>query len=96
MLTAARELALGAADAGLTTEHILPTMDERHVFPRVAAAVAVKAVELGIARTKKSREEFLQRAKELMERPVKLVEALAAHHLTAPMPDEPSGSQDPR
>ncbi|HEV2167233.1 MAG TPA: NADP-dependent malic enzyme [Thermoplasmata archaeon] len=95
VLTAARELARGAADHGLSAEHILPTMDERAVFPRVAAAVAVKAVELGIARTQKSREEFLERARELMERPAKLVEALAARRLTAPMPDE-SVPEEPR
>ncbi|MCI4357539.1 MAG: NADP-dependent malic enzyme [Thermoplasmata archaeon] len=89
VLTAARELARGAEDSGVTAQHILPTMDERAVFPRIAAAVAVKAVELGIARTKKSREEFLQRAEELMERPAKLAGALASAHLISPMPDEP-------
>ncbi len=96
VLTAARELAKGAEAGGLTAEHILPTMDEREVFPQMAAAVASKAVALGIARTEKSREEFLLRAMELMERPAKLVNALSADHLTRPMPDEPGGEEEGR
>ncbi|HEV2519819.1 MAG TPA: NADP-dependent malic enzyme [Thermoplasmata archaeon] len=96
VLTAARELARGAESVGVTAQHILPTMDERSVFPRIAAAVAVKAVELGIARTHKSREEFLARAMELMDRPAKLSNALTAAHLTPTMPDEGEGGAELR
>ncbi len=88
VLTAAQELAGRTRGAGLTAEHILPTMDEREVFPHVAAAVAVRAVELGLARTRRSREEFYERAEALMGRPATLVRALARSRLTSPMPDE--------
>ena len=88
VLTASRELARHARDVGLTAQHILPTMDERGVFPHVAAGVARRAVELGLARTHKSREEFYDRAQELMQRSEKLVHALARAHLTTPFPDE--------
>jgi len=49
-IAAAHALAEMAAERGLTSEYILPTMDEWDVFPREAAAVAAKAVEQGIAR----------------------------------------------
>jgi malate dehydrogenase (oxaloacetate-decarboxylating) len=49
-LAAASALAEMAAESGLRPDHILPTMDEWDVVPREAAAVAVKAVEQGLAR----------------------------------------------
>lgn len=89
VLAAAGELAARAADAGLSAEHLLPTMDEHEVFPHVAAAVATKAVELGLARNRLSRAEFLERARERMRRPARLARTLARARLTLPMPDEP-------
>ncbi|MCI4328649.1 MAG: malate dehydrogenase, partial [Thermoplasmata archaeon] len=58
------------------------------VFPHVAAAVAVKAVELGLARRRHSRSEFLERARARMARPALLAKALEKAGLIAPMPDE--------
>jgi malate dehydrogenase (oxaloacetate-decarboxylating) len=89
VLAAARELAAHAADVGLTTSHLLPTMAESEVFPHVAAAVAMKAVDLGLARRTYSRSEFLERARSRMARPAKLAKALEAAGLIPPMPDEP-------
>jgi len=88
VLAAVRELAARARDHGLSATHILPTMAESDVFPHVAAAVAVRAVELGIARERRSRAEFLARAQELMRRPAKLARELLRAGLTVPMPDE--------
>ncbi len=48
-MAAASALAGMAEERGLSPEYILPTMDEWHVFPREAAAVAAKAVEEGVA-----------------------------------------------
>ena len=48
-IAAAEELAKVAEDQGLSSEHIMPTMDDWEVFPREAAAVAMKAIEQGIA-----------------------------------------------
>lgn len=49
-LAVAHALAGKAAETGLTADCILPTMDDWDLFPREAAAVAVKAVEQGLAR----------------------------------------------
>ena len=86
VLAAAKELARGAKRKGLTTEHLLPTMEEPEVFPEIAAAVGDTAVRLGIARRKLSHDEFLERARTLMGRPAQLVRALARARLTPPMP----------
>jgi len=48
-IAAAEELAQVAEDQGLSSQHIMPTMDDWEVFPREAAAVAMKAIEQGIA-----------------------------------------------
>jgi len=86
VLAAARELAARASGVGLSVQHLLPTMEEAHVFPHVAAAVADASVRLGIARKKRSHDEFLERARTLMGRPARLVAALHRARLTAPMP----------
>ncbi|HLY77577.1 MAG TPA: malate dehydrogenase, partial [Thermoplasmata archaeon] len=81
---------------GVTEQHILPTMDEREVFPHVAAAVAETAVRLGIARIQGSRETFYEPARRLMARPAALAEALERSGLVDPMPDEPVPPRKPR
>ncbi len=48
-IAAALELARVAEDKGLSAEYIMPTMDDWEVFPREAAAVAMKAIEQGVA-----------------------------------------------
>ena len=67
-IAAANALADMAEEKGLTPEYILPTMDEWEVFPREAAAVAVKAVEEGLARTPMTYEEELKNAEEIIRR----------------------------
>ncbi len=49
-LAAAAALAEAASDAGLRDDHILPTMAEWEVVPRIAAAVGMQAQRQGIAR----------------------------------------------
>ncbi len=61
-IASARALADMAAEKGLSPDYIMPTMDEWEVFPREAAAVAVKAVEQGLARMNTTYEEEYQRA----------------------------------
>ncbi len=48
-IAAAEELAKVAEEKGLSADYIMPTMDDWEVFPREAAAVAMKAIEQGIA-----------------------------------------------
>ena len=66
VIAAAEELAKTAEDNGIHEEYIVPTMDEWEVFPREATAVALKAIEQGIARVKKSRQEIFERAEFLI------------------------------
>ena len=49
-------------------EHILPNMDDWEVFPREAAAVAMKAQEQGLARIQMSYEEEFQNAMTIIKR----------------------------
>jgi malate dehydrogenase (oxaloacetate-decarboxylating) len=49
-------------------DHILPNMDDWEVFPREAAAVAMKAQEQGLARIQMSYEEELQNAMKIIKR----------------------------
>jgi malate dehydrogenase (oxaloacetate-decarboxylating) len=75
-MAAATALAEMAETKGLTTDYILPTMDEWEVFPREAAAVAAKAVEEGIARNPMTYEEELKNAGEIIKRSRDLTEVM--------------------
>ncbi len=63
-IAAAKELAACAPDGGMNPDSILPTMDMWEVFPRVATATAMKAIEEGVARKKLSRDEIYKLAEE--------------------------------
>jgi malate dehydrogenase (oxaloacetate-decarboxylating) len=67
-LAAAQALAGMAVEKGLKRDYILPTMDEWDVYPREAAAVAVKAVEQGLARCHTTAEEEYHRAAAIIRR----------------------------
>jgi len=67
-MAAASALAGMAEERGLSPEYILPTMDEWQVFPREAAAVAVKAVEEGVARKPLTFEQEFAQAEGLIRR----------------------------
>ena len=67
-ISAAHALADMAVEKGLTPDYILPTMDEWDVFPREAAAVAMKAVEQGIARIPTTYQEEYERASGIIKR----------------------------
>ncbi len=67
-ISAAHALADMAVEKGLTPDYILPTMDEWDVFPREAAAVAMKAVEQGIARIPTTYQDEYQRASGIIKR----------------------------
>ncbi|HEX9340011.1 MAG TPA: NADP-dependent malic enzyme [Thermoplasmata archaeon] len=67
-IAAAEELARVQEERGLDEEHIVPTMEEIDVFAREAAAVGRKAIDQGIARVTKSRDELLEGALALIRR----------------------------
>ena len=64
---AAKALADHVGDR-LDAEFILPNMDDWEVFPREAAAVAMKAQEQGLARIQMSYEELLENARTIIRR----------------------------
>ncbi len=91
-IAGAYELADYAADparGGLRADHLLPTMDERDVVPRVAAAVGAQAVEQGIARRPLTRDELMALARRHVDRAAAGTAALMGGGLIAPMPDAP-------
>ncbi len=65
-VAAAEEIARYAREKGIHEDYIVPTMEEWDVYPRVAAAVAVKAVEEGVARKTTTYKEEYERAKEII------------------------------
>jgi len=66
-VAAAMELAKYAEEnGGINENRILPTMEEWEVYPRVAAAIAVRAVEEGVARRTTTYKEELERAREII------------------------------
>ena len=77
-IAAAEELAGMAEEKGLSAEYILPNMDEWEVFPREAAAVAVKAVEEGLARIPTTYDDELKRAEEIIRRSRDLTQNMMA------------------
>jgi len=78
------EMAFAAAEAlagmvppeKLSTEHILPTMDDWEIFPREAAAVAAKAVEQGVATLPCTYEEEYERASAIIRQARDMTKAL--------------------
>jgi malate dehydrogenase (oxaloacetate-decarboxylating) len=65
-MAAAESLAGMAEEQGLNPDRILPTMDDWEVFPREAAAVAMKAQEQGVARRETTYEAEYERAAEMI------------------------------
>jgi len=61
-IAAARALVRYAERKGLSEDYIIPHMTEREVFPEVATATAMKAIEQGLARLKLSEEEIYDEA----------------------------------
>jgi malate dehydrogenase (oxaloacetate-decarboxylating) len=68
MCYAAAKALADHAGSNLTTERILPTMDDWEVFPREAAAVAVKAQEQGLARIQTTYDEEFKNATNIIKR----------------------------
>lgn len=88
-IAAATELAKYTEDRGeLRPDFLLPTMEQWEVFPKVAAAVGAKAVELGVARINKTREELEQQAKEIIQSTRKMTQLLMEQGIIPPAPEE--------
>lgn len=73
-IEAARALAAMAEAKGLTPEYIIPAMEEWELYPREAAAVAMKAIEQGVARVTTTYDEEYARAAAIISRSHEMVE----------------------
>ncbi|MEM0124094.1 MAG: NADP-dependent malic enzyme [Candidatus Micrarchaeaceae archaeon] len=65
-IAAAKELAKHADEKGLSPTYIIPKMDEREAFYKVAAGVGVQACSEGIAKTCMSYDELYNRAEQMI------------------------------
>lgn len=88
-IASATELAKYAEDKGLTEEYIIPSMDEWEIYPRQAVETGVKAMEQGIARKKRSRQELYEHAEAIIKRTQDIVALLMREGHIAPPPPEP-------
>lgn len=86
-IAAARELAKTAEDKGLREDYIVPLMEEWEVFPREATAVAMKAIEQGIARVKMSRDEIYRKAESIIRRAREKTQLLMKEGYIRPAPE---------
>ena len=76
-MAAAEALAKYAENRGLSEQYVIPRMEEIDALRAEAVAVAVQAIEEGVARKRLSRDEVEKEIFELIERPRKEVRALA-------------------
>jgi malate dehydrogenase (oxaloacetate-decarboxylating) len=72
----------------LSSQHILPTMDDWEVFPREAAAVGMKAQEQGLARIKMSYDELFHNATTIIKRSRDLTQMMMEQGFIAEAPEE--------
>jgi malate dehydrogenase (oxaloacetate-decarboxylating) len=71
----------------LDAEHILPNMDDWEVFPREAAAVAMKAQEQGLARISMTYEQEIENAKRIIKRSRDLTKMMMENDFIAKAPE---------
>jgi malate dehydrogenase (oxaloacetate-decarboxylating) len=88
MCFAAAEALANHVGDKLDAEHILPDMDDWEIFPREAAAVAMKAQEQGLAQIKTSYEEELANAKRIIKRSRDLTQTMMDGGFIAKPPED--------
>lgn len=88
MCFAAAEALANHVGENLDEEHILPNMDDWEVFPREAAAVAMKAQEQGIARVQKSYDESFENAMNIIGRSRELTQMMMKEDFIPAAPEE--------
>lgn len=91
-IAAAREIAMIAEEKGLTENHIIPSMSEKELFPREAAAVGLEAIKQGIARLKFNKKQLYERASSIIEHSRKSAEMLMRRGLIKSLPGHTKAS----
>ena len=92
-MAAAIELARCTEERGLNEDAILPTMADWEVVPRVAAATAMRAEELGLARVSRTREQYIESATKRIAESRRMLNVLMREGVIAERPSllEPAG-----
>jgi len=85
-IAAAHEIANCAAERGVDEQHIVPTMDDWEIVPRVAAATAMKAQEQGLAALSMTAEQVRVQAEAMIVRARESVRTLMNEGLIPPAP----------
>jgi len=67
-ITAATELAACIADNKIRPDKILPTMDNWEIYPKIAAAVGIRAIKERVAAKKSSYDAIYAQAKDMIKR----------------------------
>ncbi|MDR1122431.1 MAG: NADP-dependent malic enzyme [Endomicrobium sp.] len=75
-ITAAIELASCVPDNKIKSDKILPTMNDWEIFPKIAAAIGVKAVKERVAEKKMSYDKIYNTAKDIIKRSRAITENL--------------------
>ncbi len=65
-ITAALELARYSEEKGIDKDHIIASMKDKELYPRVAAAVAEDAVKRGLAEINEKKDYFYEKAKKMI------------------------------
>jgi len=86
-VAASIELAEFAEEGGLSEERIVPKMTEWEVYPRVATAVAMKAMEQGITRKKMTRNELMETATVMISHARNQIDVLMRNGVIPPFPE---------
>lgn len=90
-IAAAQEIARVAEEEGLREDRIIPTMSDREVFPREAAAVGIQAIKQGIAGQKLSRKEIYSRAVSIISHARKTSDTLVRSGIIKSLPGHGRG-----
>ena len=93
-IAAAEELARCAEIKGLSDERILPSMADWEIFPRVAAAVGLKAIEQGVARKSLTQAELVEHATKIIQRAQRQTKVLMREGVIAPMEQQCSARNE--
>jgi malate dehydrogenase (oxaloacetate-decarboxylating) len=80
-IAAAEELAASIPEGKLDEDHILPSMEDWWIYPRVASAVGLKAMEQGLARRILERDQLYGEALTIIERSRRMLEVMAKSQL---------------
>ncbi len=89
IIAVSQELARYAEErGGINEDYIIPSMTEWEIYPRAAAAAAVKAVEVGVARRSTTRNEEYERAKNIINSSRNSLDQLMKIGLIKQIPEE--------